>query len=65
MCRLPRMMEARVLWKKHTASILAETCQQCGGVRDGVEEGSRDYRYTEIFLRNLEFFPKSRITPED
>ncbi|CAM9545985.1 unnamed protein product, partial [Rangifer tarandus platyrhynchus] len=38
MCRLPRVMEARVLWKKYTASIPAETVQQCGGVGDGVEE---------------------------
>lgn len=65
MCRLPRVMEARVLWKKHTAPIQAETVQQCGGVGDGVEEGSRDHWYSEILLRNLEFFPKSRITPED
>lgn len=65
MCRLPRVMEAGVLGKKYTASILAETCQQCGGVGDGGEEGGRDHWHSEILLRNVEFFPKSRITPED
>ena len=62
MCRLPRVMEARVLWKKHTASIPAETVQQCGGVGDGVEEGSRDHWYSEI-LQKFGILPEVKNNP--